>query len=128
MHGVELRGCQRTREILPTALEATEADWRAEYLALILSIRIVDSIDEAIEHIAHYGSKHTDAIVANDVDAIRRFTARVDSAAVMVNASTRFNDGGELGMGAEIGISTDKFHAGSARTSFTLGGRAACAS
>ncbi|HAN99895.1 MAG TPA: glutamate-5-semialdehyde dehydrogenase [Planctomycetaceae bacterium] len=111
MHGVELRGCQRTREILPTALEATEADWRAEYLALILSIRIVDSIDEAIEHIAHYGSKHTDAIVANDVDAIRRFTARVDSAAVMVNASTRFNDGGELGMGAEIGISTDKFHA-----------------
>ncbi len=111
VHGVELRGCQRTREILPTAIEATEADWRAEYLALILSIRIVDSIDEAIEHIAHYGSKHTDAIVANDIDAIRRFTARVDSAAVMVNASTRFNDGGELGMGAEIGISTDKFHA-----------------
>ncbi len=89
----------------------TEDDFAAEYLDLILSLRIVSGLDEAIAHVNHYGSHHTDAIVTNDLAAARRFTAAVDSAAVLVNASTRFNDGHELGLGAEIGISTDKFHA-----------------
>ena len=109
--GVELRGCDLTRRYVPDALPATEDDYAAEYLDLILSIKVVDGPEEAIEHINRYGSQHTEAIVTNDLAAARRFTAAVDSSAVMVNASTRFNDGYEFGLGAEIGISTDKFHA-----------------
>jgi glutamate-5-semialdehyde dehydrogenase len=109
--GVELRGCEATRRFIPDAGAATEEDFAAEYLDLILSIKVVDGLEEAVAHISRYGSGHTDAIVTNDLTAARRFTAAVDSSAVMVNASTRFNDGGELGLGAEIGISTDKFHA-----------------
>ena len=109
--GVELRGCERTRKILPEAQAATEEDWRTEYLAPILSIRIVDGLDQAIDHIETYGSHHTDAIVTENYTKIRRFLREVDSASVMINASTRFADGYEYGLGAEIGISTDKFHA-----------------
>jgi len=109
--GVELRGCPATRRLVPDAAPATEEDFAAEYLDLILSIKVVNGLDEAVPHIGRYGSGHTDAIVTNDLAAARRFTAAVDSAAVVVNASTRFNDGHELGLGAEIGISTDKFHA-----------------
>lgn len=109
--GVELRGCERTRKLVPAAKPATEQDFAAEYLGPIISVKIVDSLDEAIRHVNQYGSHHTDAIVTADLAAAREFTARVDSAAVMVNAATRFNDGGEFGLGAEIGISTDKFHA-----------------
>ena len=109
--GVEIRGCARTCAIVPAAVPADEDDWRTEYLDLILSIRVVDSLEDAIAHIEGYGSHHTDAIVTADLAAAARFTTEVDSAAVVVNASTRFNDGGELGLGAEIGISTDKFHA-----------------
>jgi glutamate-5-semialdehyde dehydrogenase len=109
--GVELRGCERTRGIVPSAKRATEDDYAAEYLDLILSVNVVDSLDRAAEHIARYGSGHTEAIITNDLRAAERFTAVVDSAAVIVNASTRFNDGHELGLGAEIGISTDKLHA-----------------
>lgn len=109
--GVELRGCPQTRRWLPDARPATEEDFAAEYLDLILSIKVVAGVDEAVAHINRYGSGHTEAIVTNDLGAARRFTAGVDSSAVLVNASTRFNDGYELGLGAEIGISTDKFHA-----------------
>ena len=109
--GVELRGCETTRRYLPDAKPATEEDYTTEYLDLILRIKVVANLEEAIAHIDRYGSHHTDAIVTNDLHAARRFTAEVDSAAVMVNASTRFNDGYEIGLGAEIGISTDKFHA-----------------
>jgi len=109
--GIEIRGDQRTVELVPGAKPATDKDYATEYLGPILSVKVVDSIDEAIEHINRYGSQHTDAIVTQDLQAARQFTARVDSSAVMVNASTRFNDGGEFGLGAEIGISTDKFHA-----------------
>ena len=109
--GVELRGCERTREVLPQALAATEEDWSTEYLAPILAIRIVDNLDEAIEHINRYGSHHTDAIITENYTKSRRFLREVDSASVMVNASTRFADGFEYGLGAEIGISTDKIHA-----------------
>jgi glutamate-5-semialdehyde dehydrogenase len=109
--GVEMRGCEQTRRWIPEARSASEDDYAAEFLDLILSIKVVESLDEAIEHITRYGSQHTDAIVTSDLEAARRFTAAVDSAAVMVNASTRFNDGYEFGLGAEIGISTDKFHA-----------------
>ncbi|MFV1963856.1 MAG: glutamate-5-semialdehyde dehydrogenase [Pirellulaceae bacterium] len=109
--GIEIRGDARCRELLPSATEATEEDYFAEYLGPILSVKVVDSLSDAIAHINRYGSHHTDAIVTADLFAARQFTARVDSAAVMVNASTRFNDGGEFGLGAEIGISTDKFHA-----------------
>jgi glutamate-5-semialdehyde dehydrogenase len=109
--GVELRGCPRTCRLVPEAVPATEEDWGREYLDLILSVKVVSSLDAAIDHINRYGSQHTDAIVTEDLAAARRFTAAVDSAAVLVNASTRFHDGGELGLGAEIGISTDKFHA-----------------
>ncbi|MDR2016700.1 MAG: glutamate-5-semialdehyde dehydrogenase [Burkholderiales bacterium] len=108
---VELRGCARTRAIISEMLEATEEDWRTEYLAPILSIRIVDSLDQAIAHIAHYGSQHTDAIVTENLSAATRFLREVDSSSVMVNASTRFSDGFEYGLGAEIGISTNKLHA-----------------
>jgi glutamate-5-semialdehyde dehydrogenase len=109
--GVELRGCPVTRRLVPEAVPATEDDYAAEYLDLILSVKVVASLDEAIEHIGRYGSQHTETIVTSDWTAARRFTAAVDSAAVLVNASTRFNDGYEFGLGAEIGISTDKFHA-----------------
>jgi glutamate-5-semialdehyde dehydrogenase len=110
-HGVELRGCARTRAILPEAKPATAEDWDTEYLAPILAIRIVDSLDEAIAHIAKHGSAHTDAIVTENHTRAMRFLREVDSASVMINASTRFADGFEYGLGAEIGISTDKFHA-----------------
>ncbi|KAF0811517.1 Gamma-glutamyl phosphate reductase [Andreprevotia sp. IGB-42] len=109
--GVELRGCAATRDILPDAVAATEEDWRTEYLAPILSIRVVDDLDAAIDHINTYGSHHTDAIVTENYTKARRFLREVDSASVMVNASTRFADGFEYGLGAEIGISTDKIHA-----------------
>lgn len=110
--GVELRGCPRTRELLGSdVLQASEEDWSTEYNAPILSIRVVDSLDEAIEHINRYGSQHTDAIVTENFSDARRFLTEVDSSSVMVNASTRFADGFEYGLGAEIGISTDKLHA-----------------
>ncbi|MBL8848225.1 MAG: glutamate-5-semialdehyde dehydrogenase [Planctomycetaceae bacterium] len=108
---VEVRGDTRTRELIPWAKQVTVADYRTEHLDLILSAKVVAGLDKAIEHINEYGSHHTDAIVTSDLAAARRFCDEVDSAAVMVNASTRFNDGGELGLGAEIGISTDKLHA-----------------
>jgi glutamate-5-semialdehyde dehydrogenase len=109
--GIEIRGDDRTRKLLPAAKIATEEDYAAEYLGPIISCRMVDSLDEAIVHINRYSSQHTEAIVTRDLDAARQFAARIDSSAVMINASTRFNDGGEFGLGAEIGISTDKFHA-----------------
>ena len=110
-HGVEIVGDAATRKLLPSAGPATEADWATEYLGPKISIAVVDSLDAAIDHINRYGSRHTDAIVTADTAAADRFAARVDTAVAMVNASTRFNDGGELGLGAEIGISTDKLHA-----------------
>ncbi|MBI2384202.1 MAG: glutamate-5-semialdehyde dehydrogenase [Gammaproteobacteria bacterium] len=110
-HQVELRGCERTRRILRDIKAATAEDWDTEYLAPILSIRVVDGMDEAIDHIATHGSQHTDAIVTENLSRARRFVREVDSSSVMVNASTRFADGYEYGLGAEIGISTDKFHA-----------------
>jgi len=109
--GVELRGCAKTRALLPGIAVATDADWAAEYLAPILAILVVAGIDEAIDHIAMFGSQHTDVIVSNDYTKTRRFVAEVDSASVMVNASSQFADGFEFGLGAEIGISTDKLHA-----------------
>lgn len=109
--GVEIRGCERTRRSISWAKPATDADYRTEYLDLVLSMKVVEDLSGAINHIDEFGSHHTDTIVTNDLTAADRFTAEVDSAAVMVNASTRFNDGGEFGLGAEIGISTDKFHA-----------------
>lgn len=108
---VELRGCKRTRDILPDVGEASEDDWHTEYLAPILSIKIVDNLDEAISHINEYGSQHTDAIVTENISSGRRFLREVDSSSVMINASTRFADGFEYGLGAEIGISTGKLHA-----------------
>ena len=109
--GVELRGDDESRAIAPSMNPATPEDWDTEYLDLILAVRVVESIDEAIAHITRHGSGHTEAILTSDLGAARRFVAEVDSAAVIVNASTRFNDGGMLGLGAEIGISTDKYHA-----------------
>ena len=109
--GVELRGCAATQKILAGIKTATEEDWHTEYLAPILSIRVVENMDAAIEHIAQYGSQHTDSIVTEDLTRARRFLREVDSSSVMVNASTRFADGFEYGLGAEIGISTDKLHA-----------------
>lgn len=109
--GVELRGCAKTRDILPNAKPATEEDWVTEYLAPILSIRVVDDMQQAIEHINQYGSHHTDTIMTQNYSKARHFLRVVDSSAVMVNASTRFADGFEFGLGAEIGISTDKLHA-----------------
>ncbi|QDS86555.1 Gamma-glutamyl phosphate reductase [Rosistilla ulvae] len=110
-HDVEIVGDPQTCKCVPTASAATEADWSTEYLGPKISVRVVDDLESAIEHINRYGSHHTDAIVTKDLAASERFTDAIDSAAVMVNASTRFNDGGEFGLGAEIGISTDKFHA-----------------
>jgi len=109
--GVELRGDEASGALVPGVTPASEEDWYSEYLAPILSVRIVDGIDQAIEHITVYGSQHTDAIVTEDLTRARRFLREVDSASVMVNASTRFADGFEFGLGAEIGISTDKLHA-----------------
>ncbi|HAA90766.1 MAG: Gamma-glutamyl phosphate reductase [Thermoanaerobacterales bacterium 50_218] len=109
--GVELRGCQKTREILPDCNPATEEDWKTEYLDLILAIRVVEGFEQAIEHIHNYGTKHTEAIVTNNYQRARAFLQRVDAAAVFVNASTRFTDGYQFGFGAEIGISTQKLHA-----------------
>ncbi len=109
--GVEMRGCERSRALVPAMKAATEDDWYAEYLAPILAIRIVDSLDEAMTHIAQYGSQHTDAIVTENYPNARRFLREVDSSSVLVNASTRFADGFEFGLGAEIGISTNKLHA-----------------
>ena len=108
---VELRGCEKTISILPHCKTANEDDWSEEYLAPILSIRVVDDMDAAIEHINHYGSHHTDTIMTEDYQRSRRFLREVDSSSVVVNASTRFADGFEFGLGAEIGISTDKLHA-----------------
>jgi len=109
--GVELRGCEETRRYLPQAKPATEEDWATEFLALILAIKVVGSIEEAIAHINRYGTMHSEAIITRDLANARRFTHEVDAAAVYVNASTRFTDGGQFGMGAEIGISTQKLHA-----------------
>ena len=109
--GVELRGCPRTLEIVPGTKAATEEDWRTEYLDLILSVRVVKDVHEAVDHINTYGSAHSDAIVTESQPSAQLFLDRVDSAVVYVNASTRFTDGGEFGLGAEIGISTDKLHA-----------------
>jgi glutamate-5-semialdehyde dehydrogenase len=109
--GVELRGCSRTKKVLTHVKEAREEDWNQEYLDLILSIKVVKGIEEAIEHIARYGSFHTEAIITSDYQNSQRFLKEVNSSCVLVNASTRFNDGFELGLGAEIGISTSKLHA-----------------
>ena len=108
--GVELRGCHRTREILPKIKRAKEEDWFAEYLDLILSVRVVNGIEEAMDHIATYGSLHTESIITSDYQNAQKFLREVNSSCVLVNASTRFNDGFELGLGAEIGISTSKIH------------------
>ena len=109
--GVELRGDKASRALVPEMAEATEEDWGEEYLALILAVRVVDGLEEAIDHINTYGSQHSDVIISSDEAATRAFLAGVDSATVYANASTRFTDGGQFGMGAEIGISTDKLHA-----------------
>ncbi len=109
--GVELRGCQRTREIYPAALPAQDDDWMTEYLDMILAVRVVDNLTAAIEHIARYGSNHSEAIVTADYMHAERWLREVDAASVLVNASTRFTDGGQFGLGAEIGISTQKLHA-----------------
>jgi glutamate-5-semialdehyde dehydrogenase len=109
--GVEIRGCEKTCGLVSGITKVTETDWRTEYLDLILSVRVVQDMDEAIDHIERYGSQHTETIVTNNYQKSREFIDRVNSSAVMVNASTRFNDGGELGLGAEIGISTSKIHA-----------------
>jgi glutamate-5-semialdehyde dehydrogenase len=109
--GVEIRGCPKVRAVLPQAKEATEGDWPEEYLDLIVAVKVVEDMEEAMDHIARYGSAHTEAIVSRDYARAQRFLEEVDSSVVLVNASTRFNDGGQLGLGAEIGISTSKIHA-----------------
>jgi len=109
--GVELRGCPRSTQLVPFMTVADEDDWYAEYLAPILAVRVVQDLPQAIEHINRYGSQHTDTIVTNNHTNAMRFLREVDSSSVMVNASTRFADGFEYGLGAEIGISTDKLHA-----------------
>ncbi len=109
-HGVELRGCEESRQIVPDLVPATEDDWHAEYLELILAVRIVAGFEQAKEHIDSYGSLHTEVIVTNDYEASQRFLREINSSVVMVNASSRFSDGNQLGLGAEIGISTTKLH------------------
>ena len=109
--GVEIRGCERTCSIVPDAVPAKDSDWGEEFLALILAVKVVDSMQEAMDYIATYGSNHTEAIVTRDYSRSRKFMAEVDASLVITNASTRFNDGGQLGLGAEIGISTSKLHA-----------------
>ena len=108
--GVEIRGCDRSKQILPNINAATDEDYGTEYLAPVLSLKVVNDVNEAIDHIGKFGSKHTDSIVTENISTARQFLAEVDSSSVMVNASTRFADGFEYGLGAEIGISTDKFH------------------
>ncbi len=108
---VEIRGCEKTRALIPDAVPATEEDWPAEFLDLILAVKIVDSMEEAFLHIEKYGSNHTETIITKDYARARRFLSQVDSSVVLVNASTRFNDGNQLGLGAEIGINTSKLHA-----------------
>jgi glutamate-5-semialdehyde dehydrogenase len=109
--GVEIRGCPRTLQMMPGLRPAEASDWPAEFLDLILAVRIVSSMDEAMDHIESYGSRHTEAIITTDYDRAHRFLAEVDSSVVLINASTRFNDGNQLGLGAEIGINTSKLHA-----------------
>ncbi len=109
--GVTLFGCSKTLSLIPEAKEATEEDWRTEYLDLKLAVKVVESLEEAIDHINTYGTKHSEAIITEDYFAAKKFTEEVDAAALFVNASTRFTDGGQFGMGAEIGISTQKLHA-----------------
>jgi glutamate-5-semialdehyde dehydrogenase len=109
--GVALRGCERTQQLAAQIVPASESDWFEEYLGPVLAIRVVDDLDAAIAHINTYGSQHTDAIVTADYGCARRFVGEVDSASVMVNTSTQFADGFEYGLGAEVGISTDKIHA-----------------
>jgi len=109
--GVEIRGCPETCRILPEAGKAVEQDWPAEYLDLVIAVKVVEDMDEAVLHISKYSSSHTEAIITSDYSRARSFVREVDSSAVLVNASTRFNDGGQLGLGAEIGISTSKLHA-----------------
>ena len=111
LHGVELRGCSETRRILTDIKKATQDDYYAEFLSLVLAVRVVDSMDDAIDHISTYGSDHTEVIVTNNYSNAKEFHRRVNSSVVLVNASSRFSDGGELGLGAEIGISTTKLHA-----------------
>ena len=110
-YGIEFRSDEESHHLLKSGVLAQESDWSQEYLGPIMSVRVVDNLDEAIDHINKYGSRHTDGIMTEDLSTSQRFATLVDSAAVVVNASTRFNDGGQLGLGAEIGISTDKFHA-----------------
>jgi glutamate-5-semialdehyde dehydrogenase len=110
-HHCEIRGCERTREILPDVTPATEEDWDTEYNDLILAVRVVDQLAEAVQHINRYGTGHSETIVTNDLSAAEYFQSAVDAAAVYVTASTRFPDGGEFGFGAELGISTQKLHA-----------------
>ncbi len=109
--GVEIRGCQKTLTLVPGITEAQPADWPAEFLDLILAVRIVSNMDEALDHVGKYGSNHTEAIITKDYSRSKRFLAEVDASVVLVNASTRFNDGNQLGLGAEIGINTSKLHA-----------------
>jgi len=109
--GVEIRGCEATRMVFPHVVPASEADWSTEYLDAIIAVAVVDGVEGAAAHIASFGSGHTDAIVTEDAAAADAFIASVDSAIVLVNASTQFADGGEFGFGAEIGIATDKLHA-----------------
>jgi glutamate-5-semialdehyde dehydrogenase len=109
--GVELRGCDTTQRLVPDTVSATDEDWDTEYLAPILAIKVVKGLDEAIDHINRHSSQHTESIITENYTHARRFLREVDSSSVMVNASTRFADGFEYGLGAEIGISTDKFHA-----------------
>jgi glutamate-5-semialdehyde dehydrogenase len=108
---VEIRGCRRTQEIDPEVVPAKDEDWGFEFLDLILAVKVVPDLDAALDHIARYSSNHTEAIITRDYDRAQRFLKEVDSSVVLVNASTRFNDGGELGLGAEIGINTSKLHA-----------------
>ena len=109
--GVEIRGCPKTIALLPEIKPAEESDWPAEFLDLILAVKTVASMDEVLDHINKYGSNHTEAIITKDYNRSQRFLAEVDSSVVLVNASTRFNDGNQLGLGAEIGINTSKLHA-----------------
>jgi glutamate-5-semialdehyde dehydrogenase len=109
--GVEIRGCSKTLSLIPDSKPAVESDWPEEFLDLILAVKVVSGMDEALEHIETYGSNHTEAIITNDYHRAQRFLAEVDSSVVLVNASTRFNDGYQLGLGAEIGINTSKLHA-----------------
>ena len=109
--GVEIRGCGKTMEIIPEIRAADEADWPSEFLDLILAVKVVSRMQEALDHIEEYGSNHTEAIITNDYSRSQRFLTEVDSSVVLINASTRFNDGNQLGLGAEIGINTSKLHA-----------------